>query len=90
MGTRIQMDERGWEMVGRGRLGSTGTFRFSVRSVKSKEIERKEYTLESETAMKYALGALGARPGSSRATRNSPRGSREAASTLIGSLSRLY
>jgi EmrB/QacA subfamily drug resistance transporter len=38
------MDERGWEMVGRGRLGSTGTFRFSVRSVNRKEIEPKEYT----------------------------------------------
>jgi hypothetical protein len=58
MGTRVQTDERGWEMVGRGRLGSTGTFRFSVRSVTRKEVEREEYTLKSETTMTYAPGAL--------------------------------
>jgi hypothetical protein len=44
MRTRVRKDERGWEMVGRGRLGSTGTFRFSVRSVNRKEIEQEEYT----------------------------------------------
>src|ERR1017187_3431751 len=53
------MDERGWEMVRRGRLGSTGTFRFSVRSANRKEIEREEYTpkrTSASAAPKHAAG----------------------------------